>query len=100
MDTRDSHLLPSPKGPRFQVVESWPTYGSRDEFESIRRCVVATAYTYGFALWLAERARQQCGGGDVEFEVRDLRPVPAPPFVPADPHPASCLCAECQELPF
>jgi hypothetical protein len=94
------NLLPAPKGPRFQVVQSWPTYGPRDELQGVGRRVVATVYTYGFAQRLANRAWAECGGGDADLEIRDLRPEPAPLVVPPAVHPADCPCTSCQELPF
>jgi hypothetical protein len=92
--------LPSPKGPRFQIVQGWPTYGPRGEIQSFQRRVVATAYTYNFAEHLVRALWAEFAGDDADLDIRDLRPDPAPQYAAADPHPSSCPCAECQELPF
>lgn len=70
MDSRPGNPLPSPKGPRFKIVDSWPIYGPRDEVHAVpQRHRVAPLFL-------------------------------VPDLVPSPPHQDSCLCAACQELPF
>lgn len=94
------NALPSPKGPRFQIVQSWPIYGPRSEIRGTQRRVVGAAYTYKFAVHVVGLLWAEFAGDDADLDICDLRPDPAREYVLADPHPANCPCTACQELPF
>jgi hypothetical protein len=94
------NALPSPRGPRFQIVQFWPIYGPCSEIQGSQSRVVATAYTYKFAVHLVGVLWPEFAGDDADLDIRDLRPDPAPAYATADPHPVNCHCTECEELPF